>query len=342
MRTSLDLTSLVTRIWSPLPVVAGVAALALSASCAASAPEGGDLPHEDEGSTGSVSAALGAGDPVSRAVSESCTTASVRGLGEQLVDELECIRPNTLSSIAGIPNTRLGSAVFPYMQAPAARSLRGVAAARGAPLVINSAFRTLPQQYLLYRWYRTGRCGIRLAASPGRSNHEGALALDVEDSAGWRGSFQARGFRWLGSSDPVHFDYVGSGAVSLRGLSVLAFQRLWNRNYPNDKIAADGDYGPETEARLARSPIGGFRLGATCKNPGFAPEEPVGDVAELPVEADGPEGPGDDATPSAPSIPLEFQNQGSGCNASSSGRAPGFAGLAIVGALGLLAARRRR
>jgi hypothetical protein len=62
----------------------------------------------------------------------------------------------------------------------------------------------------------------------------------------------------------VHFDYVGGGTVSLRGLSVQAFQRLWNRNNPSDRIDEDGDYGPATESRLARAPASGFARGASC------------------------------------------------------------------------------
>jgi len=62
----------------------------------------------------------------------------------------------------------------------------------------------------------------------------------------------------LGDQDPVHYDYVGQGGVDIRQLSVRAFQRLWNVNNPQDKIAEDGIYGPATEARLLRSPVKGF------------------------------------------------------------------------------------
>ena len=61
----------------------------------------------------------------------------------------------------------------------------------------------------------------------------------------------------------MHFDYV-AGGVSLPGLSVEAFQRLWNRNHPEDLIDEDGVYGPQTEARLRMSPAEGFPIGAIC------------------------------------------------------------------------------
>ncbi|NOU29091.1 MAG: hypothetical protein HOO96_14410, partial [Polyangiaceae bacterium] len=240
----------------------------------------------------------------------------------------------------------LGSAVFPYLQSPAVTAMVAAQKARGTTLSINSALRTLPQQYMLYRWYQTGRCGISLAAKPGTSNHESALALDVQDNAGWRSAMTGKSFRWLGASDPVHYDYVGAGAVDLRGLSVKAFQRLWNRNNPTDKITEDGSYGPSTEARLAKAPIGGFAKGADCTNVdggvktdggGSFGEE--GGTEELPPYTP-------DAVPDAPEpadgaeiAPLEA---GSGCSTgsapTSSGALAGLAGLALVVAFG----RRKR
>ena len=78
--------------------------------------------------------------------------------------------------------------------------------------------------------------------------------------------------------DPVHFDHLGS--ADIRGKDTLAFQRLWNRNHPGDKIAEDGAYGPQTEARLKKSPATGFATGASCT--------PRAHVAEI-VAVDGPD-----------------------------------------------------
>lgn len=223
---------------------------------------------EDDG-IGTISQALTSSDPLSAAVTQACSTAVARGLGEQLVAEVQCLRPGTFSRIDALPNVTLGSAVFPFLQPGAATALAKVATARRTPLAVNSALRTLPQQYLLYQWYLKGRCGISLAAKPGRSNHESALAVDVEDSAGWRTAFTANSWRWLGSSDPVHYDYTAAG-VDIRGLSVLAFQHLWNINHPEDRLTEDGAYGAETEKRLAKTPIGGFPKGADCAADGGA------------------------------------------------------------------------
>jgi len=73
-------------------------------------------------------------------------------------------------------------------------------------------------------------------------------------------------FRWLGASDRVHFDFKRGGAPP-PATDVLAFQTLWNRNHPTDKIAASGKYDAATEERLKQSPPDGFKLGASCGKP---------------------------------------------------------------------------
>ena len=348
---------------APLLVAAACLAGGALSACASSDPSDpaqGEHTHEGD-PTGSVTSALVDADPVSKAVTDSCTTSSVRGLGVQLVGQIQCLRPNTMARIDAVPNTTLGGAVFPYLQSPAADALRKVAASRGVPLVINSALRTLPQQYLLYRWYRTGRCGIGLAASPGASNHESGVAVDVNDNAAWRTAFQNNGWRWLGSSDPVHYDYT-AGGVNIRGLSVKAFQILWNRNHPTDRIDEDGVYGPATESRLARSPIGGFAMGPSCPDggappkpdggtpgadggvepplpPNEPPEVPDGQEPDSIPEQGAPPGPGQASGEPAALQPVD---NGQGCSAAPR-VASSLAGLSLLGlALGALVARRRR
>jgi MYXO-CTERM domain-containing protein len=90
------------------------------------------------------------------------------------------------------------------------------------------------------------------------------LAIDIQQYNTWRPILESHGFAWLGAGDPVHFDYVGPGAVNHTGVDVRAFQQLWNRNNPGDPIAEDGIYGPQTEARIKASPAEGFAMGADC------------------------------------------------------------------------------
>ena len=85
------------------------------------------------------------------------------------------------------------------------------------------------------------------------------------DLANWSSvvtSMSAHGWKHDVPGDSVHFDHTSS--PDIRGEDTLAFQKLWNRNHPGDPIAEDGDYGPQTEARLKQSPATGFAVGASC------------------------------------------------------------------------------
>ncbi len=198
-----------------------------------------------------------------------CSTSAVAGLSAQLVEEQNCLRPGVLVSFAGTPNLSVPSYVNALLEPPAATALVQAAGKAKQPIAINSAFRTLAQQYLLKKW--EGSCGISIAASPGNSNHETGLAIDVDNHAESQSALESAGWVWFGAGDAVHFDWKGAGAIDLRMDSVLAFQRLWNRNHPADLIDEDGDYGPATEARLGQSPAEGFPIGAQC--------DPTGDLA---------------------------------------------------------------
>ena len=125
-------------------------------------------------------------------------------------------------------------------------------------MTINSAYRTIAQQLILYNHYRARRCGIPAAALPGNSRHQSGLAIDIPNYWEWRPYLQKYGWRWLGAFDPVHFDYFGGGTRDLRRLAILAFQKLWNRYNLNDQIIEDGILGWGTLTRLNRSPINGF------------------------------------------------------------------------------------
>jgi len=218
----------------------------------------GEEPTDDLDAAVSVST-------VAQAASNTCTTASIKGLSAQIIAEGRCIEPDAFTELPELSNLSVGSAVFPYLEKPARdRLVTALKSRSSTPFVVNSALRTVAQQYLLYNWYQNGRCGISLAAKPGNSNHETGLALDVDNYSTWRSTLEANGFRWFGSSDRWHFDYVGSGAKSYKGLDIKAFQRLWNRNNPNDKISEDGVWGPNTEARMRKAPADGFPIGPQC------------------------------------------------------------------------------
>jgi hypothetical protein len=191
-----------------------------------------------------------------------CSTAALRPLSMQIAREINCMSPGTLKRMVegnGIKFT--SGAVIPYLEADAVADLKRVANATGS-VRINSAFRSVAQQWLLYRWWQQGRCGIAAAARPGLSNHESARAVDLANWSAVKTAMKNRGWAHNVPGDVVHFEHLSS--PDIRGMDVRAFQRLWNRNHPGDKIAVDGIYGPQTSARIAKSPIGGFAKGPTC------------------------------------------------------------------------------
>ena len=133
-----------------------------------------------------------------------CSTYSVRGLDDQLIAQMNRISPGLLVRIDDINNVKLAdAAVHPWMQRAAKVRLQNAVVARGKQIIINSAYRTLAGQMLLYQHYQNRRCGITAASTPGKSNHNNASAIDIEDSQGWRPVLQANGWRWIGSFDPI-------------------------------------------------------------------------------------------------------------------------------------------
>ena len=190
-----------------------------------------------------------------------CTTAVVIGLSKQIAEEAGCENPDSFAPFTATGGiTFTSSAVLPFLVKGARDDLQAVAA--GSPVEINSALRTIAQQYLLYQWYLAGRCGITAAATVGHSNHEGGRAVDLENYDARISAMAANGWAHDVPGDPVHFDHTSS--PDDRGQDVKAFQTLWNLNHPGDTIAVDGDYGPQTEARLKQSPATGFPQGPSC------------------------------------------------------------------------------
>jgi lysozyme family protein len=205
--------------------------------------------------------------------STACSTTIVRELDRQLIFKMNSIEPGSLVSFAEL-NVALGEAVWPYLQASAKIALDKAIRDRGIKLKVNSAYRTIAQQLLLFDRFNHGqRCGIVAAAPPGGSNHQSGLALDIEDPDGWEPFLEKFGWQRLGDFDPMHFDFQGGGTKDIGAISVLAFQRLWNENNPDKQLEEDSSFGSMTDACLAESPVEGFSKGE--KIPDIQPIEVV-------------------------------------------------------------------
>jgi N-acetylmuramoyl-L-alanine amidase len=188
-------------------------------------------------------------------------TGLVRGLSLQIITVVNAIAPNSLVRLDDLRVNVEGNQINPFMQSAAKISLQIALRERGTTLVVNSAYRTVVQQYLLRKQFERGLFGITAAAVPGSSNHESGLALDIEDPDGWQPYFQRHNWIRLGRDfDFPHYDYVfpATTRLDLGRVGVRAFQRLWNQFHPRDRIPEDGVYGPQTEMRLASSPVNGF------------------------------------------------------------------------------------
>jgi hypothetical protein len=159
----------------------------------------------------------------------------------------------------------LEEAAFPFLQPQAKQGLQQAIQERGIKMSINSAYRTIAQQLLLYRW--GSGCGYPVVASPGKSNHQSGLAIDIKEPDDWQPFLEKYGWRRLGSFDPPHFDYVGEGTKDIGSTAMLAIQKLWNKNHPNKRIGEDGDDGSQTGDALNRSPAMGFEIAPWDEKP---------------------------------------------------------------------------
>jgi N-acetylmuramoyl-L-alanine amidase len=186
-----------------------------------------------------------------------CSTYAVRGIDNQLIYQMNKISPGLLVRIDDL-NVKLLPSVHPWLQAPAKECLAKAIALRSKQMLVNSAYRTLAGQMLLRSHFQHQRCGITAAAAPGKSNHNNASAIDIEDSIGWRSSLEATGWKWLGGFDPVHYDCKDARVRSINQIATIAFQQIWNIANPTDLIPAQGDFGPITEGKLSNAPAEGF------------------------------------------------------------------------------------
>ncbi len=195
-----------------------------------------------------------------------CETSSVRGLDTQLIHQVNLIKPGLLVRIDDIPQLQLGGSVHPWVQKGMRDCLvRLFKRYPDLSLKVNSAYRTIVGQALLFSHGQAKRCGIDIVAPPGASNHNNASSFDLEN---WNDEhenvpiieiMEDFGFGWLGrrvKKDPMHFDCIA--CIDMRSISIKAFQQLHNLANPQDKLAIDGDYGQLVASRLRNAPIEGF------------------------------------------------------------------------------------
>jgi hypothetical protein len=198
--------------------------------------------------------------------SRTVDTGRVSGLSRQIIAQMNTLQTGILLNFESLPGISSSgeSHLNLHLQAGAKESLRaalsaGISKQPGLKMTINSAYRTVSQQHILYQVYRRDPKLIPLAAKPGNSNHEDGLAIDVNNYSSWKPYLLAHGWHWLGGNDPVHF-FENNGRDDVGMLGVKAFQTLWNKYNPNDRMTVDGNFGDQTAAKMDRSPIAGFGM----------------------------------------------------------------------------------
>ncbi|MCC5610130.1 M15 family metallopeptidase [Nostoc sp. CHAB 5834] len=105
-------------------------------------------------------------------------TSIVNGLSQQLIYQINLIVPDALVSFDDL-DVELGDAAYPFVPPAAKQALQRAIERRGVTLKVNSAYRTLAQQMLLFNWRASNSNPV---AAPGTSNHQSGLALDPVNS----------------------------------------------------------------------------------------------------------------------------------------------------------------
>jgi murein L,D-transpeptidase YcbB/YkuD len=207
-------------------------------------------------------------------------TGKVSGLSRQIIAQMNTLQTGILinfENLSGIVSSHEPHLNL-YLQAGAKEYLRaalreGISKQPTLKMTVNSAYRTVAQQYVLYQIYRRDPKLIPLAAVPGNSNHEDGLAIDVNNYNAWKPYLLAHGWQWQGSRDPVHF--FSSGRSDVGNLGVKAFQSLWNKYHPTEQMTVDGNFGEQTAAKMDRTPISGFASATSVFHQGDTGEEIV-------------------------------------------------------------------
>lgn len=188
----------------------------------------------------------------------SCNTGLAKGLSLQLISKLNRLVKTPLLVQVQHPLIDVSSAaVNPYLQPAACAALIKAVESRGVKLVVNSCLRTTVQQHLIRSQFEQGFCRITAAALPGKSNHERGAAIDIVNPDDWRATLEGHGWTKLGEYDDMHYDYWDC-RKDIASLQISAFQQLWNEHNPQDLIVVDGNYGPNTAAKINLSPIDGW------------------------------------------------------------------------------------
>ena len=145
--------------------------IGMAANLASAHPE---MPLEAACTIGSI---IAAGSP--------CETSAVLGLTKQIAGELTSMGI-AFAHLNGEKYITCTGGCTGYMQKSALDSLNAITTKEKRTIGLSSAWRSAAQQFLLFEWKATGKCGqTNPVGTPGTSNHEGGIAIDVPSYSSW-------------------------------------------------------------------------------------------------------------------------------------------------------------
>ena len=210
-------------------------------------PGGGMAPEGESLFEHASRTCFNAGDPTPPELLE--------GLSHQLVRAIDCLRPGALSDLPAGNWQMLEPLRRPLVDGRGVDDLLAAAGEGASPMVIRWAYRDVAIQHLFYLWTLTG-CDF--AAPPGLSNHQNGLSVDLQDADAWVGPMSRHGWENNLPTDRPHFDYGLADDEGMAGLSLFAFQALWNLNRSDRAIPLTGEFDAATELALGDAPLLGF------------------------------------------------------------------------------------
>jgi hypothetical protein len=172
-------------------------------------------------------------------IDNSSDTGKLSRLSAQIIDKFNVITKvrigitmadfNDLSHLAFLTNEP-GHKVNTLLQEAAKESLQKAIQDHPEknPIFINSAYRTVAQQYFLHQLFLVGRGAG--ANKPGTSSHEDGLALDIKNHQEWKDALINNSWvRPFLPQEPWHFSFkAGINSDELKQIGVEVFQELWN------------------------------------------------------------------------------------------------------------------
>lgn len=170
-------------------------------------------------------------------------------------------------AVVTVPSTMKCSG---YIQTDAVNALEQTARDKGKAIEIIGDWRSSAQVYLRHRWITNGICdvnknsttGDNLGTLPGADYHSAGRVVSLKNSVAdfWKKDLKAHGFHMpKPNDDKNYFEYLQNPqGAEVASNELKAFQSLWNKNMPFNRIKLTGKFDAATEQAFMNAPCGGW------------------------------------------------------------------------------------